>query len=638
MLAAANAKRKGILKMRAVAVARAEASEERKARAVSTLQRAWRQRFRFGTLKRMMRRMFGEECGLSREMVCHMDFDALVPHLRERNVLRVVRRCMFMINLRIFFIRKKRGIPRSPEDASRIWNVRQILAANMAAFFSHRVFETMGECENRLLLSSVAMLDALYTLHANLDQRTPEMFLTFDMLLARYFDDFETWEKPDNAKLCERISDELIRNYYARMHSGDADECERLRLETIKLEKKLLQLGKAEGVHKHAARFAARIHKTKSAKIVALSMESVEHELLLDPSFQLDYDGASPSMLNSTAEARRERRLMDDAMWGQIKADIARRDFRRVARSIHKLRDGLQQVAGEQTIIVFGVSGHENVTERGYVLSLFQEIHAHIQRFAEADRQEVFEKHWKKLMDDMLVMRHDDWTCMGLRVLLACVGIMVTDVINMSFVEVPERAAVHKERDNFQTKLTKRQLGMERTLAWRATERQGDWLPAAIAALIATKEASKRDKAFIPETLLLDAERLKYMHAEFCALVDCCIALHALEPPHVQKIGALGRGHALPADILEAAPKLVDNLDRTKPLHCLLSMRLQILVRDRLRAGTVGTLFPAPTHPKHGTDAETTAKVAEREEKFMQEVERFVHVHKLVHGPRYVGL
>ena len=190
----------------------------------------------------------------------------------------------------------------------------------MIAYRPTHVFESMGALEHALLEATTPLLDAFEKICACIQKDKafsevpPELTKDFPTLLFEYLKRFKAWKGPDEAKLTCRIKHALVALYQAEQHlPSDEPEDSKLRMEfrtqIERLRSKLQQIAGAEALQKFdddrlsgalpgggdAPGGGGSDKGTGGGAYAALpgrmTNEQLAHELLLDPTFQLDESG-----------------------------------------------------------------------------------------------------------------------------------------------------------------------------------------------------------------------------------------------------------------------------------------------------------------------------------------------------------
>ncbi len=197
-------------------------------------------------------------------------------------------------------------------------NVRVVLAAYMIALRPSHVFESMGTLEQSLFEAAVLLVNRIEILVNDLASKNAFYLLKYDLvasfttILYEYLKRFKAWKVPDEAKLTCRIKHALIALYQAETHlPPEEPEDSKLKIEfrtqIERLRCKLQQIAgiealtqfdemRSRGVTAFPGPSGACGQQDSCVGAYAslpgrMTNEQLAHELLLDPTFQLDEHG-----------------------------------------------------------------------------------------------------------------------------------------------------------------------------------------------------------------------------------------------------------------------------------------------------------------------------------------------------------
>ena len=447
--------------------------------AASRLQRLWRRVFRYRTTARILDEYLREGGGPTVEGVRAISFEALVVRLREKEVIQAARRCLERIHLLAYF---RHGNPALTRGLPANVNVRVFLAAFMIVYRSAHVFESMGDLEQRLLEVATPLLAKFFEIlaalraapHRTFAEVPAEVTAPFVGLLYEYLRRFKAWKIPDEIKLTTRIQHALIALYQAEEHlPPDEPEDSKLKVEfrtqIERLRSKLQQISGQDALAQFDAnRAAGRIvvappphHHGNGAAAGAgyaalpgrLTNEQLAHELLLDPTFQLDESGGC-SVDNPVFHRIRES--FHTAFWDSLVDDLrlARPCFVRVLRVLGEIRDGLADLAGAHEAAALNEAidldylrqrAEEGAMTPDACRALLLAILAIIQRVQSPKRDAETKAKWKELLAQLdagaaaaggqaaaeaAMISIERWFCRGLEFLLDRVNAMRIDAAN----------------------------------------------------------------------------------------------------------------------------------------------------------------------------------------------------------------
>jgi hypothetical protein len=289
-----------------------------------------------------------------------------------------------------------------------------------------------------------------------------------------------------------------------------------------------------------------------------MTNEQLAHELLLDPTFQLDESGGC-SVENPVFHRIRES--FHQAFWDSLVDDLrlATPCYVRVLRVLAEIRDGISELAGslqsgaiaEAVDLDFikqqaeaGLYGWESCK------NLVASIVAVIKRVQAPKRDNETDAKWKenaKMMQEASADEQPRALCKALEFLLDRVNAMRIDAANARLrliAPVIKDHGIDYERGKFQDKLNDGTLTLERTTAWirkavadvvwRKVVSKEDLVSGkasdfysvhfdAMLSLVASHDKITRDTS--PETLLFDVHRLCMLQREYSGEVQVATML-----------------------------------------------------------------------------------------------------------------
>ena len=448
--------------------------------AASRLQRLWRRVFRYRTTARILDEYLREGGGPTVEGVRAISFEALVVRLREKEVIQAARRCLERIHLLAYFRHGNPALTRGAALPANV-NVRVFLAAFMIVYRSAHVFESMGDLEQRLLEVATPLLAKFFEIlaalraapHRTFAEVPAEVTAPFVGLLYEYLRRFKAWKIPDEIKLTTRIQHALIALYQAEEHlPPDEPEDSKLKVEfrtqIERLRSKLQQISGQDALaqfdaNRAAGRIVVAPHPGNNNAAAAgagyaalpgrLTNEQLAHELLLDPTFQLDESGGC-SVDNPVFHRIRES--FHTAFWDSLVDDLrlARPCFVRVLRVLGEIRDGLADLAGAHEAAALNEAidldylrqrAEEGAMTPDACRALLLAILAIIQRVQSPKRDAETKAKWKELLaqldagaaaaggqaeEEAAMISIERWFCRGLEFLLDRVNAMRIDAAN----------------------------------------------------------------------------------------------------------------------------------------------------------------------------------------------------------------
>ena len=613
------------------------------------LQYLWRKKFQNICTKRLVSRFFKQ--GMTIANVQSISFEQLVLLLREKPVIAAARACLQRIHL---LTTNRHGSPSSalaPENV----NVRVFLAGYMIAFRPTHVFESMGTLEKALYDSAVPLLKQFEQICAvfqsgagSFDQVPVKLTSDFPTRIFEFLKRFKAWKVPDEAKLTARIKHALIALYQAEEHlPPDEPEDSKLKIEfrtqIDRLRTKLQQIAGRDELaafdelrktgHHVGGSYPGGGGPPGGAAYAALpgrmTNEQLAHELLLDPTFQLDESGGC-SVENPVFHRIRES--FHTAFWDSLVDDLtlAHPCYVRVLRVLCEIRDGISDLAGsrmggpldEAMDMDFikqqadaGLYGPESCRQ------LMVSILSVIQRVQMPKRDEETKTKWQVVADAMDTEPGPRTFCKALEFLLDRVNAMRIDAANARLrliAPVIKDHGVDYERGKFQDKVNDGTYTLERTTAWIASTvgaevtsnkavelsalREGSAAAfvhvhsAAMLALVTSPIDVKPD--LCPETLLFDVHRLAQLQQDFRAQNQAAAllttAIHWSNKADHKAIMALDE---VTLDALEPIVKKSEGamtalrkcMEPNDPVHMLFGLRLRAVWAKLMRDGKITT-------------------------------------------------
>ena len=464
-------------------------------------------------------------------------------------------------------------------------NVRVFLAGYMVAFRPAHVFESMGALEQALLEAATPLLYAFEKICCSLKSNgghfsllSADLTKDFPTMLFEYLKRFKAWKIPDEKKLVTRIKHALVALYQAEEHLPvDEPDDSKLRIEFVtqieRLRSKMIQIVGVNALNEFdEQRKNNQIpHGLPSDGMHAelpgrMTNEQLAHELLIDPTFQLDESGGC-SVENPVFHRIRES--FHQAFWDSLVDDL-RLDtpcYVRVLRVLSEIRDSINDLAGSRETISEVIDlefirqqADANVYDWISCLRLIAAIVAVIMRVQSPRRDEETRTKWEPLrlaMENAVPEIQPRAFCNSLEFLLDRVNAMRIDAANARLrliAPVIKDHGIDYERGKFQDKLRNGSLTLQRTTEWInkalqfvvATKRidvellvEGKPMAynhvfcEAIRSLVLCDDPLKMIKTEIcPETLLLDVSRIGILQRDFMDLTTRCtlavVSCHAV--------------------------------------------------------------------------------------------------------------
>ena len=651
-----------------------DSHERRLARSAVVLQRFWRgcvaRQLTTGALIRNQIRS-----GATSLHMKSISFERMVVELREISIIKAARECVRRIHL---LATKRHGSPPgalAPENV----NVRVVLAGFMAAYRPTHVFETMGPLECSLHESAIALIQAFEAICERMKDGTAfanvphEVTRDLNVLLFEYLKRFKAWKVPDEAKLTMRIKHALVALYQAREHlPPDEPEDSKLsvefRTQIERMRAKLAQIAGQGALKAFDERERPAIGggaggppggpggSVYGALPGRMSNEQLAHELLLDPTFQLDESGGCDV---ENPVFKRIRESFHQAFWDSLVDDLnlPAPSYVRVISVLCEIRDGINDLVGSNSLIdeVLDMEFIRQQADAGLYTwdrcrGLVAGVVAVIQRVQEPSRDEETREKWRDVSDAMDAEPGARTLCKGLEFLLNRVNAMRIDAANSRLrliASVVKHHGADYERSKFQGKLDNGTLTLERVTAWidaavrsQTPAVREDLLEgrvsafvrvhmAAMLALVVDPVPIRLDAC--PETLHLDVHRLLFFQREFRYIVSSG-ALYATAGFGGFDFGAFLANRpdldgALDEMRAQVPPALADNLVR-----CVLpGDRVYRVMELRVRS-CVGHIIG---HMELPAEATSLAPLVPRMRRLGERLLSLANINRTVHLPTY---
>ena len=583
-------------------------------KAANTIAKYWRNRFAKNTTQKLVQRAY-VQMHINIDHVKSISFQSLVEFLRQRPVIAAMKAALQRIHYLATFRHGSPSRSLAPENI----NVRVFLAAFMIAYRPTHVFENMGPLERDLFEAGVPLLSMFETIcktllhaqHKHFQNVPANQTKDFPTTLFEYLRRFKAWKVPDEAKLIARISNALVALYEAHLHlppdePQDSDLNVEFRASIDRLRGKLEQIGGPEAIQKFdtdhpRASFlvsgggGSQTSSTSTSAVMfpsRITNEQMAHELLVDPTFQLD--DTYPMVLSSSS-ARRTSSRSELAVFHQMRTSFHRAFWNslvddlnlqvpcyvRVIRVLKEIRDGITDLAGSREPTIIEILDLDFIERRAEAqtytihddMQLIASVYQVIKRVQAPIRDEQTTERWLALQNqqDQDQQSATQRICKGIEFLLECVNLMRIDASNSRLrliAPVIREHGIDYEQRKFAEKLDDGTLTLQRTQAWFqhtiTTQQQvvmsqqqqqqnnnniivdiittpGEALrmhATAFASLITDRQ--QYPNAFspttVPETLLFDINRLNDFRQDFDLLVTkevmlCVLAIRTRTDP-----------------------------------------------------------------------------------------------------------
>jgi hypothetical protein len=568
--------------------------------AARKIQLYWRYRFSRNTTARLVDHAVNK-MRITTERVKSISFEALVILLREKPIIAAMKAALQRMHLLSTFRHGSPSKSLAPENV----NVRVFLAAFMIAYRPTHVFEGMGTLEQALLEAAVPLLSQFEKMcktllaapHRNFQYVPADQTKDFPTTLFEYLRRFKAWKVPDEAKLSCRIKHALVALYQAEAHlPPDEPEDSKLKVEfreqISRLRGKLQQIAGPEALEKFDADLASAPRPPSDAAVETsgayaalpgrMTNEQLAHELLLDPTFQLDEAGGCN---NDNPVFQRMRDSFHKAFWDSLVDDLRleRPCYVRVMRVLTEIRDGIAELAGtrEEGSIneIIDIEFIKTRAEAGNysfadATSMVRGVVGVILRVQAPRRDDETKEKWAAIEAKVNAATHETVArvmCECLEFLLERVNAMRIDAANARLrliAPVIRDHGIDYERGKFADKLRDGTLTLERTTEWvthvinanaaLARRAQDGCRVSAVklhalvmVALVMTPTPPRADN--VPETVAFDVTRLASMRRRFQWILATEAAIAAV---------SLTRNPELIARVNE----LIANMDPSAPI------------------------------------------------------------------------
>ena len=458
------------------------------------------------------------------------------------------------------------------------------MASYMMVVFPRNVFEDMGPLETKLLASAKDVLRIYETiLHSGvrMSQLPADLTRSLPVALFAYIRDFKAWKVPDETKMVGRIKHALGALYDARLQlpadePRDSQLNVEFRTQIARLREKMRQIAgpaalaafdeeRPESVSPSLAEQGAACLQLSDR----MTSEQLAHELLVDPTFQLTDDGTSCE----SEAARRVRSSFHKSFWSSLATDLRIRCFVRVIRVFVEVRNGLIEVApphvAAQAAEILDMDLIQQQVDAGLCTwdscqAVIENVVSLIKRAQSPHRDAETTAKWNVLR--VAMADADDKAevfCSELDFLLNRVNALRIDAANARLrliSPVVRSHGVDYERGKFQEKLNAGALTLERTAAWLRSDgvsSANDIFVSAMVGLVTSDEPLRL--ADCPETLLMDANRIRKLQEEFTHVAQsAAFAWRSASLIAVDKITKIAAALATNNDMLKAAESIID--------------------------------------------------------------------------------
>ena len=325
-----------------------------------------------------------------------------------------------------------------------------------------------------------------------------------------------------------------------------------------------------------------------------MSNEQLAHELLMDPTFQLDESGGCST---ENPVFHRIRESFHQAFWDSLVDDLKLETpcYVRVLRVLGEIRDGINDLAGSREagniaeavdLDYIKKQAEEGLYTWSSCKSLIAAVVSVVQRVQAPKRDEETKAKWKETSDLMSEASSSEEQprafCKALEFLLDRVNAMRIDAANARLrliAPVIMDHGIDYERGKFQDKLNEGSITLDNTKAWihttvasfatldaQALDRllEGrDFIEVHCDAVMSLLDGDTGVKPVIPETLSMDAHRLQAIRKELEYIATATTAIAAMNSevkPPAEVIRRVSDIFSSPdATMTDAVERVIDN-------------------------------------------------------------------------------
>ncbi|EKX31294.1 hypothetical protein GUITHDRAFT_122507 [Guillardia theta CCMP2712] len=507
----------------------------------------------------------------------------------------VILRMKKMLETIIYLTTRAKIRARIPSDTRNVErpNVRVFLAAFMIIARPESCFECIGRLERTVEDAAKRLVSTFKDICSRVEDSKSRPVTLYDWhswicflkQLDEYLDAFKAWKIPDENKLTERIKHALLAVYRAESHlHPDNEEYDSMKAEfesqKVKLRAKMLQMAGPQGLESFDESLVLQglssinvdtppsVPAPESSSMNAsglsslpgrMTNEQLAHELLLDPTFTLDVEGAGYIENPVLAKVRESFKV---AFWDSLVDDLRLSPpcYIRVLRVIGEVRDGMidltpgrsKELKEKIDTLYWQEQIESGTIDWESCISLIRGMLGIAMEIQEPFRKKETQDRWNELEQELRASTPQDQPmsfCKALEYVLSRVNVMRVDAANTrlrSIAHVIQNHGIEYEQAHMNKKLKANPTYLKRTPEWiheviqKEIERgrtdlarlvRGeakayvDIHTASVLSLITGNEPVKTKDC--PETLLLDLSRLHKFHADFHfdVLSACMLAM-----------------------------------------------------------------------------------------------------------------
>lgn len=504
--------------------------------AACMLQRVWRRKFRLRTVSHVVETYFAK--GPTIERVKAMRYSALSSFLREKPIMGVMAATVQRVYKMSAF---RHGLP------PRKIPLGAFLAGYMVAYFSESIFDNVGELERNLIQVAEPLLVAFEGICNNVRAGRSfhdvplEASQAFLLMLEAYLERFEAWRVVDKERVTVGFKRSLRMLYHMRQGLvadktalGTQIESLRAGFQQVVGAQGLAEFDRAfleeEGFVPEAGPPLTAVRFTTGlvpldAKFWRVNVEQLVHELLVDRGFRMTERGMQDP---ENPLYKRTRSMFPRGFWPELARDVRAGRLERVLSVLAQCRDDLMELAAvsraagdtSRVIDMDRIRAAMRFYTWDDVVQLVEGIMAAAVRMQPPSTDQSA---WQALRSKMLACEQGQQGsvfCAALEFVFGRLGVIRMEICNASLplvVEYVRRKGIEGERSRFQERLRDGSVTLDRTRAWirRSMGTADDEFASMHQSALLGFVVGDDPVADLPETLLLDAYRLRLLRKEF---------------------------------------------------------------------------------------------------------------------------
>lgn len=467
---------------------------------ILTIQKIWHQKLKFGTTIKLINNYL--QLGLTKNSIKNKHFNNIVLFLRQKKTITETKLCIDRINnlIIILYGKEKFNIPN--------FNIRIFLAGYMITYYTTHVFENMGTSEQQLFDITNILIETFDNICILIKSGRPfkdipeSLIKNYVESLDNFLKTFKEWKQIDQVKLITRIKHALIALYTAYKDisnddSPDLDLKNQFCTEIINLRSKfkniandaLQQFDIEQNINspdifqeliKVNNNSNEKINISSSSKIIN---EQLAHELLLNPSFQLDENNIC---CNINPIYKKISDIFHKSFWNSLNDDLnlSKPCYTKVIRIIKEIYDSIVDIShfsnNKETLNNIKTIDIEHITKEiesdnynwDNNIQLFNFIITIILKLQCQHRNEETKIKWNDILLSIHSSKQEDKSkiiCQALKLFLDLINTIRIDYANKRLQLIAPVIKIHGvnyEKSKFQDKLDKGTITIERTYNW----------------------------------------------------------------------------------------------------------------------------------------------------------------------------